>query len=92
MKKLRPEHIAWTRSTFGLVAVGGVWVIPRSGIMIRKLDPTRGCCFMCMPHDASMPCSADELRAIQDKDLEQIIAHAAAAGITIEDQRNHSLH
>jgi hypothetical protein len=33
---LNPTHVEWTRNTLGMVKIGGVWSIPRSGTLVHR--------------------------------------------------------
>jgi hypothetical protein len=82
--KLDPAHVAWSQNVFRMITDGGVWGVPRSGLMFTK----RGDKLVLtarMPHMAGMPCSAAELAEQQQDDYEGIKRHMEAAGITVED-------
>jgi hypothetical protein len=80
---IKPEHIEWSRRHFATMRDGGVWAVPRSGMIYTK----RGNELVLtarMPHDPAMPCSAAELDRSQRDDFESIKKHFAAAGITVK--------
>ena len=33
---LNPEHVRWTKNVLDLLTIGGVWGIPRSGLVVTK--------------------------------------------------------
>ncbi len=82
----------WALDHFNCMAEGGVWAVPRSGLMFRKEN---GCLvlFARMPYTeemkaafadgADVPASAEALRQYQDSDYASIAKPFAEAGITI---------
>lgn len=85
MTTLNPNHVAWCRAQFNRLRDGGVWGIPRSGMIFTK----RGDTFVLtavMPYVRGMPCSDTELRQQQRDEFELNRLHFAAAGITIIDE------
>lgn len=81
---LDPAHVAWSANVFRMITDGGVWGVPRSGLMFTKRGKTL-VLTMRMPHDPGMPCSADELAEQQQNDYEGIKRHMEAAGVIVED-------
>jgi hypothetical protein len=78
-------HIDWSRNHFEMIADGGTWGIPRSGLIFTK----RGRTFELtarMPHDPAMPITVDELREQQARELADVIEHFGAAGIAVVDK------
>ena len=75
-------HADWCRSIFDLIAEGGVWGIPRSGLLFRKEGNTLRL-LASMPHDPAMPVTPVELDVVQASEFEQVRSHFAAAGITV---------
>ena len=65
-----------------MLADGGVWGVPRSGLVFmrrgRDLVLTQ-----IMPHDQAMPMRLRELRRYQAKDYANIKRHFEAAGIKV---------
>ena len=81
-----PEaDIAWSAQHFAMMADGGVWGIPRSGLIFtkrgRKLVLTNR-----MPWQEGMSITPEQLREQQDSDYNGIAARFRAAGITVEDE------
>jgi hypothetical protein len=73
----------WCRMLFGSLADGGIWGVPRSGLVFTK-KADRLVLTSAMPHDPAMPLTEDELREYQDDDFEVIRSHFNQAGITVE--------
>jgi hypothetical protein len=76
------QHVAWCRSMFDSCREGGVWGIPRSGLVFRK---ERGAFVLhqVMPHEPGMPITEQELREQQEDELESMRAHFGAAGVEV---------
>jgi hypothetical protein len=83
--KLDPDHIEWSRNHFRIIADGGVWGVPRSGLMFTKRGNNKLVLTARMPYVAGMPCSADELAEQQQGDYEGIKRYMEAAGVIVED-------
>jgi hypothetical protein len=77
-----PEHIEWSRRTFGGLADGGMWGIPRSGLVFTRKGDALVLTAM-MPHDPAMPLSPHQLRRYQAKDYADIKRHFEAAGVAV---------
>ena len=81
---LDPAHVEWCRSMFNLLADGGVWGVPRSGVVWRKEGKT-------LVLDALMPwmeemegvITPSELHRQQEDEIDAVTRHFAAAGITV---------
>lgn len=82
---MNPEHIRWCRQTFDMMAEGGVWGIPRSGLVFQRIGD-KLVLKDAMPWSAEMPITADELEAMQLREFEETKEHFAAAGITVEEK------
>ena len=79
---MRTEHVAWSRKLFDALRDGGVWTVPRSGLVFTR----RGDEFVltqAMPWTEGMPLGRDELRHYQDADYRLIQRHFEAAGVPI---------
>jgi len=81
------EHsdAAWCRQIFASIKPGGVWAVPRSGLVFRKEpdEPPTFRLFEVMPHDPGMPFGIEDLRAYQREDLETIREKFSNAGIAV---------
>jgi hypothetical protein len=83
--KLDPAHVQWSRNVFACLKDGGVWGLPRSGLLFVR----RGNEFHLtarLPHDPAMPLSAAELRKQQDTDFDLVKANFGAAGVPVIDK------
>jgi hypothetical protein len=75
-------HADWCRSIFALVAEGGTWGVPRSGLLFRKQDG-KLVLYAEMPYDPAMPITPEQLREQQDSEFESIRRHFAAADVEV---------
>jgi hypothetical protein len=82
MTRLDPAHVAWCRQHFAMMADGGTWAIPRSGMIFNKRGNTLVLAVV-MPHMNGMPCTPEELIAQQRDEFENCREHFAAAGVTV---------
>ena len=83
--RLNPAHVEWSRNQFRIMANGGTWAVPRSGLIFNRRGDTLVLTAR-MPHDPTMPCSAQELSEQQQGDVDSIKRHFEAAGITVCDE------
>ena len=81
---------AWCRQHFALMGEGGVWAVPRSGLVFTKRDgalvltarmPWTDELAAAAAGGADVPRSPAELRAYQDADAALIRSRFEAAGI-----------
>ncbi len=80
-----PELYAdWCRQHFALIREGGVWMVPRSGMIFTKREG-RLVLTVEMPYMPEMEgtITAEQLREQQDAEFETIREHFAAAGIEV---------
>jgi hypothetical protein len=78
------DDVAWLARQWDMVRDGGVWAIPRSGIVLQKDEPGRRWIVSArMPHMEGMPVTAEELREQQDAELEGIAARYEVVGIAV---------
>jgi hypothetical protein len=82
--RIDPAYVEWCRRHFAFMREGGVWGIPRSGLIFTKRDG-RLILTAAMPWDPAMEgtITADELRAQQDEEFESNRQHFAAADIEV---------
>lgn len=78
------EFEEWSRSLWDLIADGGVWAVPRSGLIFRKTGPARMTLIARMPHEPEMPMSADALREYQDEEYESIKFQFGRVGVEVD--------
>lgn len=88
-------HTGWCRQHFSMMSVGGIWAVPRSGLIYTKRteDPPTLELTMVMPwteelaeaaaQGLDVPVDADALRAYQLADYDVIRRHFGQAGITV---------
>ncbi len=77
-----PEHVAWCRMTFDSLVEGGIWGVPRSGLMFRREGETLWQT-PSMPYHPEMPITPEQLDEQQAGEIDAISEHFAAAGITV---------
>jgi len=78
------DYVAWCKAHFDSLADGGMWGIPRSGLIFgRSGDVLR--LLNRMPWQEGMEISERRLRQEQQKDFEQIRDHFHKAGIPVFD-------
>jgi len=77
------EDIAWSKAHFEIMADGGTWGIPRSGLIFQRRGQTL-VLMATLPHDPGMPIDTAELKRQQDADFEIIKKHFGAAGIEVK--------
>jgi hypothetical protein len=79
-----PEHVAWCRRMWGLMADGSSWGLPASGLIFQKREAARELVLIdAMPHMPEMPISADELLARQISLYIQTIEHFALIDVKV---------
>ena len=79
---MKPEHIEWSRNQFRIMTEGGVWGVPRSGLLWQK----RGDELVLkgrMPWHKEMPCTREQFLQQQDADIKGISEHMRAAGVKV---------
>lgn len=81
---MKPDDIQWSQGLFASLKDGGVWAVPRSGLIFSRKGDTLVLVSR-MPYDARMPFSQDMLEAVQASDFDAISQHMAAAGVPVFD-------
>jgi hypothetical protein len=79
------EHVEWSRKHFNMMADGGGWGVPRSGLMFVRCGNELHLVLR-SPHDPMMPVTGGELRKQQDADFDMIKESFGAAGIAVLDK------
>jgi len=80
-------HTLWCSGMFDLLEEGGIWGVPRSGLVFQKqVDPPTLLLTDRMPHIEGMPITPEELREMQDAEFAQIRDEFAKAGITVTEE------
>ena len=74
---------AWSRQLFDSLHDGGVWGVPRSGLVFAKRGDILALTEV-MPWEAGMPMTRDELVVYQQADFALIQERFKLAGITVE--------
>ena len=70
-----------------MLADGGVWGVPRSGLMYRKDEAAMQLVLYArMPHDPEMPMTDAQLREQQDADHAMNVEMFGMVGITVTDE------
>jgi len=90
---MNPSDIAWSLNQFNLLNPnGGVWMIPRSGLMFTRRDKELHltarmpwCEEMAAAHAAGsdVPKNSEQLLKYQQQDFHIIASHFKAAGISV---------
>lgn len=81
--KLDQRHVEWSLRHFQMLAEGGAWAVPRSGLIYTKRDG-RLVLTAIMPFDKEMPISA-QLCKQQQSEIDGIKLHFEAAGVPVDD-------
>jgi hypothetical protein len=74
----------WASSMWAMLNEGGIWAVPRSGLVFRK----QGTLFILhdrMPWIPEMPWPEREWAEIQRDDIEGIAAMFASIGVTVQE-------
>lgn len=82
---LNPDA-AWSRMTVDSLVDGGVWGVPRSGLLFTKRGENELALTARMPWEPGMPITAAQVREQQDSDYAAICLHMMVAGITVTDE------
>lgn len=87
------EEVAWCRQQWALLRDGGMWGVPRSGLIFCKDARAKELVLVGrMPHDPRMtqfdgsPLTAEQLREQQDGEVEEIGKRFAEFGVTITER------
>lgn len=73
------EAVAWSRSTFGRLAEGGTWTVPRSGLVFQR----KGDELVLISKVPLMPGMEVTSEAERDEDYETIRQVFGLAGVTV---------
>lgn len=71
---MQKEHVKWSRSLFDSLNDGGIWLVPRSGLVYRRLGNEL--------HLVERLADFDESE--QESDVAEIAAHFGAAGVVVK--------
>jgi hypothetical protein len=83
----KPEQAAWCRQQIDLLKIGGVWGIPRSGLIFTRTGENELTLTARMPWMAEMEgtITPEQLVEQQQDEYELNRRHFQAAGITMKD-------
>lgn len=79
------QWVEWSRRMFAALRVGGVWGVPRSGLIFTRTGEKTLALTSVMPHDRAMPVTPRQLFQQQAGDYREIQRHMKSAGITTYD-------
>jgi hypothetical protein len=80
------SHIEWSRSLFHGLRVGGVWGVPRSGLIFTRVGENVLALTDVMPHTPDMPGTPRDLFDQQAGDFREIQSYMKKAGVTTIDR------
>ena len=76
----------WARGMWNMLNDGGVWGIPRCGLMYRKDEEAmKFVCFERMNWERGVPMTREELREAQDSDHANLVVVFKAIGVEVVD-------
>lgn len=79
------SYVEWSRQHFRSMKIGGVWAVPRSGLVFTRTGETTLALTEVMPHVADMPMTPRELFDYQAGDFQAIQGYMKLAGVTCHD-------
>ena len=87
MSNLLPEHVAWCKTQVDMLRIGGVWAIPRSGLIFTRTGENELTLTARMPWMPEMEgtITAEQLAEQQQDEYETNRRYFAAAGVTMID-------
>tara|TARA_Y100001963_G_scaffold129637_1_gene185075 strand:+ start:2438 stop:2743 length:306 start_codon:yes stop_codon:yes gene_type:complete len=77
--KLEAADVKWTKDTLTACKIGGVWMVPRSGVSVVRVGEFKLRFEPPLAHEEYDP-------AAQEGEMVAIYAHARAAGFEFEDE------
>lgn len=77
--------VEWSRRQFHMLTRGGVWGVPRSGLVFTRTGDKHLALTEVMPHDPEMPVTPRELFQAQASDFQQIQHYMKLAGVITYD-------
>lgn len=81
---MKRADIEWCQDLYRSLAEGGIWGVPRSGLLFTKQDGKLVLTDK-MPLFTEMPVSAVELKEYQQDEYNLVKRHFEAAGIPVEE-------
>jgi hypothetical protein len=84
---LNAEHVEWCRLLFRGLKIGGVWGVPRSGLIFTRAGEDELTLTERMPYMDGMEelLTPAQLVEQQQEEYEACAAHMRAAGVTVND-------
>ena len=79
---IETNYISWSQAHFNLMADGGTWAIPRTGLVYRREGEALALVSR-MPWHESMGITAERLRKWQDDEISAIRLNFEKAGISV---------
>jgi hypothetical protein len=80
---IETNHVEWCKAQFQMLADGGVWAIPRSGMIFQRRGDELHL-HQVMPWSTDMPISKAQLEEQQNDEFEAVRIHFEAAGIPVK--------
>jgi hypothetical protein len=80
---MKSDHIAWCRNMFSMLAEGGMWAVPRSGLIFNRVGEELILATE-MPWQADLSGTPQDWADFQADEFESIREHFGAAGITVK--------
>src|SRR5262245_60600689 len=77
--------VEWSRRPFNMLKIGGIWGIPRSGLVFTRAGESSLALTHVMPHDPAMKITPAQLHEQQASDFFAIQGYMVAAGIRCYD-------
>lgn len=87
-QKLKQSDIDWTKRQIEMLIIGGIWGVPRSGLMIQRTGQNEVQLTAALPHQEGMDITPEQLKAFQQDDWNLIRQHIEAAGFTVKAQED----
>jgi hypothetical protein len=79
------KWVEWSRQHFHMLAIDGVWGVPRSGLIFTRTGEDTLALTSVMPHDPAMPLTPRQLFTQQANDFQAIQGYMKKAGIRTYD-------
>ncbi len=95
MPETTPADLAWCRQRFALMAEGGVWAVPRSGLVFTRRGgalvltgrmPWTPELAQAAAEELAVPPNVEALRTYQDLDYDLIRSTFESAGIIVRSE------
>lgn len=81
------EEVAWCSQLWESIRDGGVWAIPRTGLIFQKrVNPPRLVLTNRMPYHPAMECTPEDLQESQNSDLIATRERFWLLGVSVVDE------